>query len=57
MLEKLLPERKEVEETDEMDQEELVDFDPDQERWHHYNVEAYEDDEPHPRGGVQCQTS
>ena len=40
-----------------MDQEELVDFDPDQERWHHYNGEAYEDDEPHPWGGVQCQTS
>ncbi|KAB0359492.1 hypothetical protein FD755_019598 [Muntiacus reevesi] len=49
--------RKEVEETDEMDQEELVDFDPDQERWRHYNGEAYEDDEPHPWGGVQCQTS
>ena len=55
-LEKLLPERKEVEETDEMDQVELVDFDPNQERWHHYSGEAYEDDEYHPRGGVQCQT-
>uniref|UniRef100_M3XYP6 DnaJ homolog subfamily A member 1 n=1 Tax=Mustela putorius furo TaxID=9669 RepID=M3XYP6_MUSPF len=32
LLEKLLPERKEVEETDEMDQVELVDFDPNQER-------------------------
>ncbi|CAD7672769.1 unnamed protein product [Nyctereutes procyonoides] len=57
LLEKLLPERKEVEETDEMDQVELVDFDPNQERWRHYNGEAYEDDEHHPRGGVQCQTS
>ncbi|ELW49422.1 DnaJ like protein subfamily A member 1 [Tupaia chinensis] len=57
LLEKLLPERKEVEETDEMDQVELVDFDPNQERWCHYNGEAYEDDEHHPRGGVQCQTS
>jgi DnaJ family protein A protein 1 len=57
LLEKLLPERKEVEETDEMDQIELVDFDPNQERWRHYNGEAYEDDEHHPRGGVQCQTS
>uniref|UniRef100_A0A2K5KK40 J domain-containing protein n=1 Tax=Cercocebus atys TaxID=9531 RepID=A0A2K5KK40_CERAT len=57
LLEKLLPERKEVEETDEMDRVELVDFDPNQERWRHYNGEAYEDDEHHPRGGVQCQTS
>ncbi|KAB0377988.1 hypothetical protein FD755_009566, partial [Muntiacus reevesi] len=57
LLEKLLPERKEVEETDEMDQVELVNFDPNQERRHHYNGEAYEDDEHHPRGGVQCQTS
>ncbi|XP_072591285.1 dnaJ homolog subfamily A member 1-like [Vulpes vulpes] len=40
LLEKLLPERKEVEETDEMDQVELVDFDSDQERWCHYNGEA-----------------
>ncbi|KAL0624212.1 DnaJ-like protein subfamily A member 1 [Plecturocebus cupreus] len=57
LLEKLLLERKEVEEIDEMDQVELVDFDPNQERWRHYNGEAYEDDEHHPRGGVQCQTS
>ncbi|XP_036710322.1 dnaJ homolog subfamily A member 1-like isoform X1 [Balaenoptera musculus] len=57
LLEKLLPERKEVEETDEMDQVELVDFDPNQERWRHYNGEAYEDDEHHPRCGVHCQTS
>uniref|UniRef100_A0A2K5Z0I6 Chaperone DnaJ C-terminal domain-containing protein n=1 Tax=Mandrillus leucophaeus TaxID=9568 RepID=A0A2K5Z0I6_MANLE len=56
-LEKLLPERKEVEETDGMDEVELVDFDPNQERWRRYNGEAYEDDERHPRGGVQCQTS
>uniref|UniRef100_A0A2K5EY58 CR-type domain-containing protein n=1 Tax=Aotus nancymaae TaxID=37293 RepID=A0A2K5EY58_AOTNA len=57
LLEKLLPERKEVEETGEMDQVELVDFHPNQERWRHCNGEAYEDDEHHPRGGVQCQTS
>ncbi|XP_068839984.1 dnaJ homolog subfamily A member 1-like isoform X2 [Capricornis sumatraensis] len=57
LLEKLLPERKEIEETDEMDQVELVDFDPNQERRRHYNGEAYEDDEHQPRGGVQCQTS
>ncbi|XP_044923910.1 dnaJ homolog subfamily A member 1-like [Mustela putorius furo] len=57
LLENLLPERKEVEETDEMDQVELADFDPKQERWRHYNGEAYEDEGHHPRGGIQCQTS
>ncbi|KAB0339200.1 hypothetical protein E2I00_016930, partial [Balaenoptera physalus] len=36
---------------------ELVDFDPNQERQHHYNGEAYEDDEHHPQCGVHCQTS
>ena len=45
---KLLPERKKVEETDEMDQVELVDFDPNQAGWHHYNGEAHENDEHHP---------
>ncbi|XP_045682182.1 dnaJ homolog subfamily A member 1-like [Phyllostomus hastatus] len=40
LLEKLLPGRKEVEETDEMDQVELVDFDPNQERQWHYNEEV-----------------
>ncbi|XP_007668816.1 dnaJ homolog subfamily A member 1 isoform X1 [Ornithorhynchus anatinus] len=49
LLEKLLPERKEVEESEEMDQVELLDFDPAQERRRHYNGEAYEDDEHHPR--------
>uniref|UniRef100_A0A2K6SG96 CR-type domain-containing protein n=1 Tax=Saimiri boliviensis boliviensis TaxID=39432 RepID=A0A2K6SG96_SAIBB len=57
LLEKLLPERKEVEETDEVDQIKLVDFDPNQERWCHYNGEACEDNGHHPRGGVHCQTS
>uniref|UniRef100_G1Q821 DnaJ heat shock protein family (Hsp40) member A1 n=1 Tax=Myotis lucifugus TaxID=59463 RepID=G1Q821_MYOLU len=57
LLEKLLPERKELEETDEMDQVERVDFYPNRERWRHYNGEAYEDDEHYPRSGVQCQTS
>ena len=40
-----------------MNQVELVDFDPNQEKWRHYNGEGYEDGEHHPRGGVQCQTS
>jgi hypothetical protein len=31
-----------------MDEVELVDFDPNQERWHHYNEDAYEYDEYHP---------
>ncbi|XP_074021853.1 dnaJ homolog subfamily A member 1 isoform X5 [Numenius arquata] len=57
LLEKLLPTREEIEETEEMEQVDLVDFDPSQKRKHHYNGEVYEDDEHHPRGGVQCQTS
>ncbi|XP_074787731.1 dnaJ homolog subfamily A member 1 isoform X3 [Athene noctua] len=57
LLEKLLPTRQEIEETEEMEQVDLVDFDPSQKRRHHYNGEVYEDDEHHPRGGVQCQTS
>ena len=57
LLEKLLPERKEVEDIDEIDQVELVDFDPNQDRRRHYNGEVYEDDEQHRQGGVQCQTS
>ncbi|XP_050768562.1 dnaJ homolog subfamily A member 1 isoform X3 [Gymnogyps californianus] len=57
LLEKLLPTRQEIEETEEMEQVDLVDFDPSQKRKHHYNGEVYEDDEHHPRGGVQCQTS
>nr|KAF6489884.1 hypothetical protein HJG59_010286 [Molossus molossus] len=56
LLEKPLPERKKVEETDEMEQIILVDFDLNQERWRHYNGGASEDDEHHPGGGVQCQT-
>ncbi|KAB0363395.1 hypothetical protein FD754_007551 [Muntiacus muntjak] len=47
LLGKLLLERKDVEETDEMDQVELVDFDSN----------AYEGDDHHPQGGVQCQSS
>lgn len=46
-----------MEETEDMEQVDLVDFDPSQKRKHHYNGEAYEDDDHHPRGGVQCQTS
>lgn len=48
LLEKLLSEGKEAEEADEMDQAELVDSDPKQERWRHDNGEGYEDDERHP---------
>lgn len=55
LLEKFLPERKEVKESAEMYQVQLVDFDPSQERWHHDIGEAYEDGEQRP--GVQCQTS
>uniref|UniRef100_A0A8C5PGE6 Uncharacterized protein n=1 Tax=Leptobrachium leishanense TaxID=445787 RepID=A0A8C5PGE6_9ANUR len=57
MLEKLLPARKAIEETEDMEQAELMDFDPSQQRQNHYNREAYHDDDDHPRGGVQCQTS
>lgn len=57
LLEKLLPEREEMEETGEMDQVGLVDFDPNRERWSHYSEEASEDNENHPRGGVQGQIS
>ena len=35
----------------------LEDFDSSQERRHCYNGEAYEGDDHHPQGGVQCQTS
>ncbi|EHB16513.1 DnaJ-like protein subfamily A member 1 [Heterocephalus glaber] len=52
-----LPERKEVDETDEMDQVELVVFVSNQERWHHYNGEAYEDNGLQPRAVVQCHAS
>ncbi|EDM10403.1 rCG64383, partial [Rattus norvegicus] len=51
-----LKKKREVEETGEMDQVELVDFDPNQKRRHHYNGDVYEDYEHHPRGGIQCQT-
>ncbi|PIN88374.1 hypothetical protein AB205_0134660 [Aquarana catesbeiana] len=60
MLESLLPARKAIEETEDMEQAELMDFDPSQQRRSHYNGEAYrddDDDDGHPRGGVQCQTS
>lgn len=57
LLEKLLPPRPEVDITDDMEQVDLVDFDPQQSR-HRYNGEAYHDEEDdHPRSGVQCQTS
>lgn len=45
LLEKLLPARQEIEETEEMEQVNLVDFDPSQKRKHIYNGEVYEDDE------------
>ncbi|CAJ0941119.1 unnamed protein product [Ranitomeya imitator] len=57
LLEKLLPSRKVIEENEDMEQVELMEFDPGQRR-SHYNGEAYHDDEEDtPRGGVQCQTS
>lgn len=56
MLEGLLPPRKEVLITDDMDQVDLVDFDP-REQTYRNSGEAYEDDEEGPRTGVQCQTS
>lgn len=34
-----------------------VDLDPNQERWRHYSGGAYEGDERHPPGSVQCQSS
>ena len=34
-----------------------MDFDPYQEGRRRYSGEAYEGDERHPRGGVQCQRS
>lgn len=43
LLEKFLPERKEVKESDEMYQIELVAFNPRQERWHHSIGDASED--------------
>lgn len=60
VLESLLPARKAVEETEDMEQAELMDFDPSQQKRPMYNGEAYhddDDDDGHPRGGVQCQTS
>ncbi|XP_074424370.1 dnaJ homolog subfamily A member 1-like [Larus michahellis] len=57
LLEKLLPARQEVEETEEIEQVDLMDCDPAQDRRHCCNGEAYEDDEHHLGGGVRCQTS
>lgn len=56
LLEKLLPERKEVEETDEPAQVEQW-ADPHGERRRHYNAQAHEDGKCHPGGGGQCQAS
>lgn len=58
LLEKLLPSRKVMEESEDTEQVELMEFDPSQQRRAHFNGEAYhDDDDEHPRGGVQCQTS
>ncbi|XP_030042242.1 dnaJ homolog subfamily A member 4 [Microcaecilia unicolor] len=54
-LENLLPPREEVLITDDMEQVDLVEFDPNS-RSQSYGREAYEEDH-HPRAGVQCQTS
>uniref|UniRef100_H3A525 DnaJ heat shock protein family (Hsp40) member A1 n=1 Tax=Latimeria chalumnae TaxID=7897 RepID=H3A525_LATCH len=58
-LEKLLPPRKMIETEEIMEQVELVEFDPSTERRQYYKGEAYheDDEDSHPRGGVQCQTS
>ncbi|XP_029436887.1 dnaJ homolog subfamily A member 4-like [Rhinatrema bivittatum] len=55
-LEDLLPPREEVLVTDDMEQVDLVEFDPST-RSPSYGREAYEEDDHHPRAGVQCQTS
>ena len=57
LFDRKTPTCKVVEDTNIMDQVELVDFDPNWERWHHYNEAAYDDDEHHLRGGVQWQIS
>ncbi|XP_034265338.1 dnaJ homolog subfamily A member 4 isoform X2 [Pantherophis guttatus] len=56
LLEALLPPREEVMVSEEMDQVDLVEFDP-KERTYRNHGEAYEEDEEGPRTGVQCQTS
>ncbi|XP_043916905.1 dnaJ homolog subfamily A member 1 [Protopterus annectens] len=57
LLEQFLPKRKDVEMADEMEQVEMMEFDHSHDR-KHYKGEAYhEDEDDHPRGGVQCQTS
>ncbi|XP_060115853.1 dnaJ homolog subfamily A member 4 [Heteronotia binoei] len=56
LLEALLPPREDVMITDDMDQVDLMEFDP-RERPHHRHMEAFEEDEEGPRTGVQCQTS
>ncbi|XP_067829430.1 dnaJ homolog subfamily A member 1 [Heptranchias perlo] len=54
-LEDLLPPRQEVMITDDMEQVELTEFLPEEQR-KNYSGEVYEEDQK-PRGGVQCQTS
>ncbi|XP_053128903.1 dnaJ homolog subfamily A member 4 isoform X1 [Hemicordylus capensis] len=56
LLEALLPPREEVTISDDMDQADLVEFDP-RERPYRNHGEAYEEDDEGPRTGVQCQTS
>uniref|UniRef100_A0A8D0HFZ8 DnaJ heat shock protein family (Hsp40) member A4 n=1 Tax=Sphenodon punctatus TaxID=8508 RepID=A0A8D0HFZ8_SPHPU len=55
LLESLLPPREEVVITEEMDQADIVEFEP-AEQTHRRSAESYEDDDG-PRAGVQCQTS
>ncbi|XP_042329227.1 dnaJ homolog subfamily A member 4 isoform X2 [Sceloporus undulatus] len=56
LLEALLPPREEVMISDDMDQVELVEYDP-KERPHCNHGEVCEEDEESPQTGVQCQTS
>nr|XP_034993803.1 dnaJ homolog subfamily A member 4 isoform X1 [Zootoca vivipara] len=56
LLEALLPPREEVMISEDMDQVDLVEFDP-RERAFRNHGEAYEEDDEGPRTGVQCQTS
>ncbi|KAG7523064.1 dnaJ-like subfamily A member 4-like [Solea senegalensis] len=54
-LERLLPEREDVMVTDDMEEVDLHEVD-EQTQQRNHSGEAYEEDEDHPRGGVQCQT-
>jgi len=54
-LERLLPPRDDLMITDDMEEVELCEAD-ERTKQRQYSREAYEEDDEHPRGGVQCQT-